>query len=305
MARVVVAGATGTIGRTLIDALVQRGDDVVALSRNARTASDLAGATLVEWADPKRSAPGADALAGADAMVSLLGEPIAQRWSEAAKREIRDSRVLGTRSLVDGIRALPAAERPKAFVSQSATGFYGGRGGEVLDEGAAPGSDFLARLVVEWEGEATAAQELVRVVVTRTGVVLSPRSGALAQMIGPFRLGLGGPVAGGGQFVSWIHIDDVGGGILRCLDAETLHGPVNLTAPHPVTNRELSKALGRVLHRPAVVPVPGLALRIAYGEMADVVTTGQRVLPERLLEAGYRFRHPELEAALRDVLGRW
>jgi hypothetical protein len=190
------------------------------------------------------------------------------------------------------------------LVSQSATGFYGPSGEKPLDERAAPGADFLGRVVVEWEREALAAAPVSRVVVTRTGVVLSPGSGALAKMLPPFRLGLGGPVAGGRQYVPWVHIDDVVAGLLHCLGEARLTGPVNLTAPNPVTNRELSRTLGRVLGRPAVLPVPGLALRLLYGEMAQIVTTGQRVVPERLLGSGYRFRQPELEPALRDVLGR-
>jgi hypothetical protein len=305
MARVAVAGATGTIGRALVAALLERGDVVVALTRDPARATDLGTAMLVAWPEPKRSAPPPDALSGTDAVVNLLGEPIAQRWSEAAKAEIRDSRVLGTSSLVEAIGALPAQARPRAFVSQSATGYYGPRGDEILDERASAGSDFLAELVVEWEREATAAESVVRVAVTRTGVVLAPRSGALAQMLLPFRLGLGGPVAGGKQYVSWIHIDDVVGGLLRCIDTEALRGPVNLTAPTPVTNREFGQALGRGLRRPAVLPVPKLGLKLAYGEMSSVVTTGQRVVPERLIESGYEFRYPELDAALRDVLARW
>jgi uncharacterized protein len=302
MARVVVAGATGALGRALTDALIRRGDEVVGLSRNP--AAELAGAELVHWPEPTQTPPPADALSGAGAVVNLLGEPIAQRWREPVKREIRDSRVLGTRSLVEGLRALPDDARPKLLVSQSATGYYGPRGDETLDESSAPGRDFLAGVVLEWEREAAAAEALARVVLTRTGVVLSRGSGALAQMLLPFRLGLGGPVAGGRQYVSWIHIDDLVGGLLACLDNETLRGPVNLTGPNPVTNRELSKTLGRVLGRPAVLPVPELAVRVAYGEMSTVVTTGQRVIPARLLEAGYRFRLPDLEPALRELLGR-
>src|SRR5437588_9609951 len=193
MARVVVAGATGTIGRALVDALVRRGDQVVALSRNP--AATLSGAEIVRWREPKRAPPPPNVLPGADAVVSLLGEPIAQRWSEAVKREIRDSRVLGTRSLVEALRAVPDHERPATFVSQSATGYYGARGDETLDENAVSGDDFLAGLVRAWEREAVAAEPLTRVALSRTGVVLSARSGALAQMLGPFRLGLGGPVA--------------------------------------------------------------------------------------------------------------
>jgi uncharacterized protein len=302
MARIVVAGATGTIGRALIGALADRGDEVIALSRNPDATID--GATALHWPDPKRTPPPADALSGSDAVVNLLGEPIAQRWSERVKRELRDSRVLGTRSLVEGLRALPADRRPKTLVSQSAAGYYGPRGDEPLDEGAPPGSDFLAGVVLGWEAEAAAAEPLARVVVTRTGVVLSAGSGALSQMLGPFRLGLGGPVAGGRQYVSWIHLADEVGGLLAALDDQSLRGPVNLVAPNPVTNHTLSKALGRVLGRPAVLPVPKLALQVAYGEMSSVVTSGQRLVPARLLEAGYRFRQPELEPALHDLLGR-
>ena len=304
MTRVVVAGATGAIGRALTAELVRRGNEVVGLSRNPGKGAGPQGAAMLPWPEPKSSPPPADALAGADAVVNLLGEPIAQRWTEAVKQEIRDSRVLGTRSLVQGIRSLAPGQRPQVFVSQSATGYYGPRGEERLDEDAPPGGDFLAQVVIEWEREAVAAEQLTRVVLTRTGVVLAADSGALAQMLGPFRLGLGGPVAGGRQYVSWIHLDDVVGALIAALETEALRGPVNLTAPSPVTNRELSKALGRVLGRPAVLPVPAAALRIAYGEMAQVVTTGQRVVPSRLLETGYRFRQPDLEPALRDLLGR-
>ena len=302
MARVVVAGATGTIGRALAEALVRRGDQVVALSRNP--AATLSGTEMVPWPEPKRMPPPPDALSGADALVSLLGEPIAQRWSEAVKREIRDSRVLGTRSLVEALRALPDHARPTTFVSQSATGYYGARGDETLDESSAPGDDLLAGVVRDWEREATAAEALTRVVLTRTGVVLSAHSGALAQMLGPFRLGLGGPVAGGRQYVSWIHVDDAVGGLLECIDVQSLQGAVNVTSPTPVTNRELSRTLGRVLGRPAVLPVPKLALQAMFGEMSTVVTTGHRVIPARLLAAGYRFRQPDLEPALRELLGR-
>ena len=260
----------------------------MALSRSP--GATLGGAEIVHWPEPKRTPPPPDVLPGADVVVSLLGEPIAQRWSEAVKCEIRDSRVLGTRSLVDALRAVPDHERPGTFVSQSATGYYGARGDETLDESSAPGGDFLAGVVRAWEREAVAAEPLTRVALSRTGVVLSARSGALARMLGPFRLGLGGPVAGGSQYVSWIHIDDVVGGLLKCLDDQALGGPVNLTSSAPVTNRELSKTLGRVLGRPAVLPVPKLAVRAIFGEMSTVVTTGHRVIPARLLEAGYRFR---------------
>jgi hypothetical protein len=306
VARVVIAGATGVIGRAVVEALRGRGDEVLALSRDPRRAEETlgTGVEVARWPEPKRTPPPPDALSGAHAVVNLLGEPIAQRWTDSVKREIRDSRVLGTRSLVEGLRALGDDARPRTLVSQSATGFYGATGDEALEEDAGPGTDFLARVVVGWEREASAAESLARVVLTRTGVVLSPHGGALAAMLPPFRLGAGGPVAGGRQYVSWIHIDDVVGGLLRCLDEGSLAGPVNITSPNPVTNGELSGTLGRVLHRPAVLPVPALVLRVRYGEMAQVVTTGQRVLPARLKRAGHEFRYPALEPALRAVLSR-
>jgi uncharacterized protein (TIGR01777 family) len=236
--------------------------------------------------------------------VHLLGEPVAQRWTDAAQQRIRDSRVLGTRMLVGALAALPEGAGPRVLVSQSATGYYGSRDDTPLDEQSASGDDFLARVVVAWEREASAAAPRMRVVMTRTGVVLSPGGGALAKMLPFFRLGIGGPVAGGHQYVPWIHLDDVVGAILYSLDHEAVSGAVNVTAPSPVSNAELAHALGHALSRPAVLPVPGLAVTLLYGEMAEMVTTGQRAVPARLQEFGYSFRHPDLEPALRDVLGK-
>ena len=215
---------------------------------------------------------------------------------------IRDSRVLATRGLVEALKALSDADRPAALVSQSAAGYYGFRGDAPLDEHASAGDDFLAGVTVDWEREAEAAGSVMRVACTRTGVVLSPSGGALAKMIPFFRLGIGGPVAGGQQYVPWVHLDDVVGAVLCCVDNAGAVGPVNVTAPNPVTNAELSRALGHVLGRPAVLPVPGMAVKLLYGEMADIVTTGQRAVPARLGQLGYQFRHPELEEALHDVL---
>ena len=289
--RVAVTGATGTIGRALVDALTSRGDEVTPLSRSTN------------WKRPKQDPPPLDALRGRDGVVHLLGEQIAQRWSDDAKREIRDSRILSTRNLVSALGELPEAERPKVLVSQSGAGWYGFRGDERLDESAPAGDDFIAQLSVGWEAEARRAEELgVRVVVNRTGMVLS-ESGALDKMLPFFKAGVGGPVAGGEQYVAWVHLDDVVGAILFELDTEAARGPINLTAPEPATNRNFSKALGRVLRRPALAPVPALAVKALYGEMASIVTTGQRAVPARLEELGYRHRQPELEAALRDATG--
>lgn len=302
--RVAVTGATGLIGTAVVSALRARGDQVVAMTRDPERAGlALDGAELHRWSDTRHTPPPAAALDGADAVIHLLGEPVAQRWTESAKRKIRDSRVLSTRSLVAGLAALADDRRPKVLISQSATGYYGAQAGGSLDELAPPGTDFLASVTTEWEREASSAP-LARVVMTRTGVVLAPNGGALSKMLTPFRLGVGGPVAGGEQYVPWIHVDDVVGALLHCVDDERATGPVNLTAPNPVTNAELSRTLGRVLHRPAVVPVPGAALRLMYGEMASIVTTGQRPLPRRLIELGYRFKFTDIEQALRDVLDK-
>ncbi len=290
--RVTVTGATGMVGRALVTGLTARGDDVTPLSRSTN------------WPEPKSEPPPAELLRGRDAVVHLLGEQIAQRWSDDAKREIRDSRIRSTRNLVDAIGELPEAERPRVLVSQSGAGWYGHRGDERLDESAPAGDDFLARLSADWEAEARRAEELgVRVVLNRTGMILSPSGGALEKMLPFFKAGVGGPVAGGRQYVPWVHLDDVVGAIMFELDSEAAAGPVNVTAPEPATNRELSKALGRVLRRPAFAPVPALAVRVLYGEMADIVTTGQRAVPARLTELGYSFRRPALEDALRDATG--
>lgn len=302
--RVLLTGATGMIGLAVADALHARGDTVVGLSRDPERGLRVLGngAEVHAWAQPTQEPPPPAALAGVEAVIHLMGEPIAQRWTDEAKAKIRDSRVLATRALVAGLGGLPEASRPRVLVSQSATGYYGPRDDTPLDEQAQPGQDFLAQVTVAWEREAQAISSKMRVAGARTGVVLSPSGGALAKMLPFFKLGLGGPVAGGHQYVPWIHLDDVVGALLHCVDDDGAQGPVNVTAPNPVTNTELSHALGHALGRPAVLPVPGLAVKALYGEMAEIVTTGQRAIPVRLQELGYRFRHPELRAALSDVL---
>ncbi len=305
--KVTVTGATGMLGRPLVEALLDRGDEVTVLTRDAGKTERLFGgrAAAAVWTDPQGEQPPQIALGGRDGVVHLLGEPVAQRWTDAARREIRDSRVLATRNLVAALRELPDGERPGVLVSQSASGFYGPRGDEPVTEDALAGDDFLARVCADWEGEAHAAAGLgMRVALTRTGVVLSESGGALEKMLPPFKLGIGGPVAGGRQYMPWIHTDDVVGAQIFCLDDSGATGPLNLAAPAPVTNAELSKTLGRVLHRPAFAPVPGLAVKALYGDMAQIVTTGVRAVPARLQELGYEFSEPQLERALRLATGK-
>ncbi len=343
MLRVTVTGATGLIGPKLVTELRAHGAEVTVLSRDpqrarakltqvgspsagARPAGDATPSTALSDPSSDRAVPltGAGslqalpwdplsepapvvALEGRDAVVHLAGEGVAQRWSESAKRAIRESRVLGTRHLVEGLGATGGAggggNRPAVLVSASAIGYYGPHGEEPLDEEAPPGNDYLAHVCVEWEAQARAAQALgMRVAQIRTGVVLDRGGGALAKMLTPFRLGIGGPVAGGRQYVSWVHPHDLVGILRAALADERWVGPVNATAPEPVTNRELSSALGRALHRPALLPLPGAALRALYGEMAQIVTTGARVLPAKPLMLGYRFRHPHLDGALAAAL---
>jgi uncharacterized protein len=304
--RVAVTGATGTIGSAAVQALLSRGDEVVALSRDADRARERLGPRVdpVAWPDPAAAPPPPDALAGCDAVLNLIGEPLDQRWTDASKRRIRESRIPTTRNLVQALAE--ADPRPRALVSQSGSGVYGARGDEPVDESEPQAEgEFVADTVTAWEHEARRAEDLgVRVAIARTGVVLSSGSGALAKMLPPFKLGVGGPVAGGHQYFPWIHLEDEVGALLFALDTDGAIGPLNLAAPAAVTNAELSKALGRVLRRPAVMPVPALALRLLYGEMAEIVVTGVRLEPRRLEELGYSFRWPELEPALRDVLGR-
>jgi uncharacterized protein (TIGR01777 family) len=293
--RVTITGATGIIGAKMTAALRERGDEVTVLTRDPSKVRDL---EAHGWEPAAGPAPTA-ALEGRDGVIHFAGEKIDQRWSDGAKRRIRESRELGTRNLVEGIGA--TTQRPGVLLSASAVGYYGPRGDEPLAEDATAGSDFLAGVCVAWEGEAGRAGELgVRVVTFRQGIVLP--GGALSKMLPFFKLGLGGPVAGGEQRLPWIHADDVVGMYLTALDDGRWSGPVNATAPEPPTNAAFSKSLGRALHRPAFLPVPGFAVRVLYGEMAQIVTTGQNAVPRRAMELGYRHQHPDLDEALKAAL---
>jgi uncharacterized protein (TIGR01777 family) len=301
--RALVTGGTGFVGRRLISKL----ERPVVVSRDAAKATkQLTGtdAKVVAWNPMTEPLPG-QALDGVDTIFHLAGDPVAEgRWNAKKKERIRDSRVVGTRNLVAGMRA--TAVKPKTLVSASAVGFYGDGGSEELDERSPPGSDFLAEVCMGWEREALAAREIgLRVVLIRIGIVLGEKGGALAKMLTPFRLGLGSPLGSGDQFMPWIHIDDLVEEMLFAAREPQLSGPINGTAPHPVTNREFTKKLGQVIGRPTFMPaVPPIALRILLGEFSQVLLASQRVLPRAALAAGFAFRFPNLEAALKDVLGR-
>jgi uncharacterized protein (TIGR01777 family) len=295
--KVVISGATGLIGAALSTRLANEGHDVVALVRRAVRPGERA----ISW-DPTAGTIDRAGLERCDVVVNLAGENVFGRWTAAKQRRIRDSRVLGTRLVSEAIAAL--AQRPRVLLAASAIGYYGDRGAEELTEQSAPGDDFLARVARDWEAAtAPAARAGVRLVNLRFGVVLTPSGGALATMLPAFRLGLGGPVGSGAQYLSWIALDDALAAIAHTIATESLAGPVNITAPHPVTHLEFVRMLGRVLRRPAVLPVPGFALRLAFGvEGAAMLQSGQRVLPARLLASGFGFRFAALEPALRHLL---
>lgn len=300
--KVLVTGASGFIGSALCDSLLVRGDTVVGLARDPKRARQTN--PRVNWHawQPTLERPPAVAFEDVDGVVNLLGEKIDQRWTDEAKQRIMESRRTGTHNLVGTIAGLE--RKPRVLVNQSAIGFYGDRGEAIVDESSEPGEGFDAEVVREWEKAAHEADGTgVRLVVVRTGHVLDPRGGFLKQLLTPFKLGVGGPLAGGAQYVSWVHIDDETGILLWALDNEKASGTVNSTAPNPVINKVFSKALGKALGRPAVVPMPGTALDLMYGrEFGAVLRGGQRVMPRRALDLGYEFKHPELDEALGDLL---
>jgi uncharacterized protein len=305
--RVFLTGGTGLVGTPLVKRLVNRGDEVLVLTRRSAAARDLfgPGVTAVEG-DPVQSGDWMDKVAGCDGVISLVGENLfSHRWNAAFKQLLVDSRVKSTHNVAQALMKSPrrADGSPKVLVSASAIGIYGPHGDEELTEDSPPGSDFLSDLCMQWEKAARTVESAgIRCAMVRVGVVLDKKGGALAKLLTPFKLGAGGPVGSGKQWMSWIHHDDLGSVFLLALDNAEASGPLNGTAPNPATNRDFSKALGRALHRPAFLPTPAFALRLALGEVADVVTNGQRVLPKRPLALGMRFQFPTLDAALADVL---
>lgn len=299
---VVVTGASGGIGRRIVAALIARGDTVTALSRSPERTSESLGVPAIAW-DPMAEPAPAEPLAQADAVIHLAGEPVSQRWNDEVKRKVRASREVGTRNLVAGIGALPDGDRPNVLVSASATGYYGNRGDEPLTEASSAGDDFLAGVCVAWEHEVAAVAEYgVRHCSLRNGLVLDKYSGALKKMLPAFKLGVGGPVAGGAQYVPWIHVDDLVALYLWAVDHEDWSGVYNATGPEPVTNKVFSHAIGKALRRPAFAPVPGFVVKGLFGEMADLVIDSQRAIPERSLASGWVPQHTTVSAALEDLL---
>lgn len=300
--RILVTGASGFIGSALCDALLARGDAVVGLSRDPQRARGTNPSVIWHAWEPTLERPPAAAFENVNGVVNLEGEKINQRWSDDAKRRIMESRRVGTRNLIAAIAGLE--QKPKVLVNQSAIGFYGDRGEAMVDESAESGEGYDAEVVREWEAAAREAEGVgVRLVVVRTGHVLDPSGGLLGELLTPFKLGVGGPIAGGRQYMSWIHIDDEVGILLWALDNEKVSGTVNSTAPNPVTNREFSRAIGRALGRPASMPVPGFVLDLKFGsEFGHVLRGGQRVMPRRALDLGYQFRFADIDSAMKNLL---
>ena len=298
--KALVTGGTGFVGPRLLRLL----DQPVVVSRNPerarRSIGHLAG-RIVRW-DPLEGPPPPEAFAEVDVVYHLAGESVAEgRWTAAQKARIRDSRVIGTQHLVQGIAQ--AAAKPRVLVSASAVGYYGDRGDEELTEAASPADDFLADVCVEWEREALAARSSgVRVVTARTGIVLGAGGGALAKMLTPFKLGAGGPLGNGRQWMPWVHVADLARLYVHAADHAEIDGPMNAVAPNPVRNSEFTRALGRQLHRPAFMPAPYIGLRILFGEFAKVLFASQRVIPRVALDTGFVFQYPDIAAALREIL---
>ena len=296
---ITITGATGFIGRRLIERLSAAPHQIHALTRRTSARFGDTAVWISKW-DPAAEEPPADSIANADAIVHLAGEPVAQRWTREAKAKIRDSRVQSTRRLVDALSKQP--RRPQALICGSAVGIYGSRGDEILTEASPPGAGYLAQVCSEWEEEAVRAELLgVRVVRLRTGVALGKGGGALEKMLPPFKAFVGGRIGSGKQWMPWIHLDDLVGIICYALD-NPLSGACNGTAPNPVTNSEFTGELARALGRPAIFPVPAIALKAIFGEMSEVLLASQRVLPKAAEAAGYRFQYPELGPALRAIV---
>lgn len=296
--KIFITGGTGFVGKTLAPALIHSGHEVCILTRSEKGKGDSAGVSWVEG-DPAQKGKWQETVREHEVIINLAGASIFTRWTEEAKKKIRDSRILTTRNLVEAM----AGGKVKTFFSTSAIGYYGFHGDENLTEESPPGADFLALLARDWEAEAKEAEKKgSRLVVTRFGIVLGEKGGALGQMIPLFQKYLGGPLGSGRQWFSWIHIDDLTRAFLFLLGHPEISGPVNFTAPNPVRNKELARWLGAIMGRPAFLPAPGFMLKLVLGEFGSILLKGQRVLPRKLLQAGFSFSYPEIDRALRQVI---
>jgi uncharacterized protein (TIGR01777 family) len=298
--KVVITGATGFVGQVIVKQLLAAGDEVIVLTRNVAKAAITLGSTCryYQW-DDKESLPPLEALEGADGVINLMGETISNRWDDQQKKKIYDSRIYGTRKLIEGFEKLN--QKPKVFVSTSAIGIYGNRGAQELNESSTLADDFLAKVCKDWENEGNKARNHgARVVIIRVGIVLGPKGGALAKMLPVFKLGGGGPLGSGRQFMSWIHVEDLASMYVEALKNNEIKGILNGTSPYPVSNADFTKVLGEVLHRPAFLPAPAFAIKLAFGEMSQILLEGQKVLPVKFKEAKFKFRYPTLEMAIKE-----
>jgi uncharacterized protein (TIGR01777 family) len=299
--KIFITGGTGFVGRDLVSRLLGEGHTVTVLSRSEKASDRLPGGTSIVLGDPTEAGAWQDSVKGQDCIINLAGTSIFSRWTPETKELIRESRISTTRNIVDAIE--PARGEDVVLFSTSAVGYYGFHGDEELTEESPPGDDFLARVAVEWENEAQrAAEKGVRVVITRFGIVLGEKGGALAQMMSIFRKYVGGPLGRGKQWFSWIHIGDLVGAFVFLMARPEITGPVNLTSPNPARNEELAKAIGKVMHRPSFLPTPGFMLKLVLGEFGSVLLEGQRVIPRKLLDSGYVFIYPEIEEALQSLI---
>lgn len=299
--KVLVTGATGFVGRVVVKQLLQAGDEVVVVTRNLPKAALTLGSQCKYFYWSEGDALPIEAFEGVDGVVNLMGEGIADKpWTEEQKKKIYDSRIQGTKHIVEAIAKLD--KKPAVLVSASAVGIYGNRGPEEINEASNLGNDFLAKVCIDWEKEASKAKPMVkRAAFIRTGVVLGRKGGALAKMLPIFKLGAGGPLGTGNQYMSWIHVEDLASMYVEALKNKSVDGVFNGTAPYPATNKEFTKALGKVLKRPTILPAPAFALKFVFGEMSTVLLDGQKVLPRKFKEVNFRYRYPTLEMALKET----
>jgi uncharacterized protein len=298
--KILITGGSGFVGTRLTSRLVQEGHDVTIITRSPKGSGQTSRGVSYLQADPTQKGSWQESIKDHDLIINLAGASIFSRWTEEHKRAIRESRMSTTRNIVEGIAFRP--EKRTTLFSTSAVGYYGFHGDEELDENSPPGNDFLARIGVEWEKDALrAAEKGARVVITRFGIVLGEKGGALSQMVPLFKKFIGGPIGSGLQWFSWVHIKDLAEAFVFLMKHPELSGPVNLCSPNPVRNKELAKALGKALHRPSVFPAPGFMVKLALGEFGSVILEGQRVIPRRLLDSGFIFQYPDIDKALQSL----